>query len=111
LSKLLFDQNISYRIVKQLKSDFSECKHISNVGLSDEEDQEIWYYAKKNDFTIVTYDSDFYEISLMRGHPPKVIWIRLGNLPTKLLSNLILKNKSFINSFLNDNSTAFLELY
>jgi len=111
VSKLLFDQNISYRIVKQLKDDFPECKHISNVGLNDEEDQEIWQYAKKNHFTIVTFDSDFYEICLIKGHPPKIIWIRSGNLPTVSLANLIKKHTVFIKTFLNDPSKAFLELY
>lgn len=73
MSKLLFDQNISYRIVKQLKDDFPGCKHISTIGLNDEEDPEIWQYAKKNHFTIVTFDSVFYEICLIKGHPPKII--------------------------------------
>ncbi len=111
MSKLLFDQNISYRIVKQLKDDFPECKHISNVGLNDEEDPEIWNYAKKYHFTIVTFDSDFYEISLIQGYPPKIIWIRSGNLPTRSLANLLIKHQSLIEAFLNDTSNAFLELY
>jgi len=111
VNKLLFDQNISYRIVKQIKDDFPGCKHISNFGLNDEEDPEIWNYAKKYHFTIVTFDSDFYEISLIQGYPPKIIWIRSGNLPTRSLANLLIKHQSFIEDFLNDTSNAFLELH
>ena len=77
VSKLLFDQNISYRIVKKLKDDFPECKHISDVELKDEEDPEIWNYAKKYHFTIVTFDSDFYETGLIQGYPPKIIDFKL----------------------------------
>jgi len=109
--KLLFDQNISYRIVRLLKSEFSGCKHVSDVGLNDEEDPEIWNYAKRNGFVIVTFDSDFYEISLINGFPPKIIWIRSGNLATQILANILSNNKTLIEVFINDASSAFLELY
>jgi len=111
VNKLLFDQNISYRIVRKLKREFNNCKHISNCGLNDKEDPDIWEYAKKNSFTIVTYDSDFYEISLINGYPPKIIWIRSGNLPTNILAKLILENRKLIDSFINDSLAALLELY
>jgi len=96
VSKLLFDQNISSRIVRKLKNEFVNSKHVSNCGLNDTEDPDIWEYAKKNKFTIVTFDSDFYEISLIKGSPPKIIWISSGNSPTNLLAKLIVKNKEFI---------------
>ncbi len=97
---LLFDQNISYRISKKLKLRFPGCKHVSECGLQNHEDFDIWIYAKKNDFAIVTFDSDFFEISLINGHPPKIIWIRTGNLSTTELVDLIEKRHSEINSFL-----------
>lgn len=62
--KLLFDQNISYRIVKKISHLFPECMHVSSCGLNDAEDPDIWEFARKNKFTIVTYDSDFYDLSL-----------------------------------------------
>ena len=80
--KILFDQNISFRIVPKLIDHFPDCKHISDCGLMDSEDPEIWQFAKKNDYSIVTFDSDFYDISIINGHPPKIIWIRTGNLTT-----------------------------
>jgi len=64
--------------------------------------------------TIVTFDSDFYEISLINGHPPKIIWIRLSNLSTEELTNIILKHKAIIDSFistLNASTAAFLEIF
>ncbi len=73
--KLLFDQNISFRITNKFIGHFPDCKHVS-------EDPDIWYYAKTNNYSIVPFDSDFYDISLIKGHPPKIIWIRTENLTT-----------------------------
>ena len=39
-------------------------------------DQQIWKYAKNNEFTIVTADGDFHELVTTFGPPPKV---RLSN--------------------------------
>jgi predicted nuclease of predicted toxin-antitoxin system len=99
--RLLFDQNISFRITKKLKSYFSDCYHVSDCGLLDCEDPDIWKYAKDNDFAIVTYDSDFYDLSIINGHPPKIIWIRTGNLTTSEFAQLMINNQKIIKSFLD----------
>ena len=99
--RLLFDQNISFRITKKLKSYFPDCKHVSDCGLTDCNDLDIWEFSQKNDFAIVTFDSDFYEISLIKGYPPKIIWIRLSNLTTTQIAELIIKNKESILEFLS----------
>jgi len=102
--KLLFDQNISFRITRKLQSYFSGCLHVSDCKLSNCEDTEIWVYAKQNDFVIVTFDSDFYDISIINGHPPKIIWIRTGNLTTSEIVQLIIENRKIIDSFIHDDS-------
>jgi predicted nuclease of predicted toxin-antitoxin system len=99
--KLLFDQNISFRIIKKIINQFPESKHISAIGLSDCEDPDIWTYAKSNNYAIVTFDSDFFEISLIKGHPPKIVWLRTGNLTTIEISFLLNRNQNVINDFLN----------
>lgn len=98
--KLLFDQNISFRVSKKLQNYFSGCMHVSDCRLNDTEDSTIWEYAKINDFAIVTFDSDFYDISIINGHPPKIIWIRTGNLKTNELVRLLTKNQKAITGFL-----------
>jgi predicted nuclease of predicted toxin-antitoxin system len=111
--RLLFDQNISFRITKKVQSYFSDCKHVSDCGLSDCDDPEIWQYAKKNNYVIVTFDSDFYDISIINGHPPKVIWIRTGNLTTNEIAQLLINNQNAIHSFLENDDfkdIACLEL-
>lgn len=71
--KLLFDQNISYRITKILSKSFPAAKHISQVGLLDTSDMEIWEYARQHEYSIVTFDSDYYDLSIVKGCPPKII--------------------------------------
>jgi len=100
--KLLFDQNISFRITRKLKDHFSGCLHVSDCKLNGCEDPEIWKYAKQNDFAIVTFDSDFYDISIINGHPPKIIWIRTGNLTTSEIAQLMIENHKSIISFLEN---------
>lgn len=100
--KFLFDQNISFRITKKLIDLFPDCKHVSDCGLMNCDDQDIWDYARKNDYAIVTFDPDFYDISVLSGHPPKIIWIRSGNLTTREIVRLMKQNKDIINEFLED---------
>jgi len=64
------------------------------------DDFEIWEYARNNDYSIVTFDSDYYDISVISGHPPKVIWIRTGNLTTKEIAQLLINKKESIERFL-----------
>jgi len=97
--KLLFDQNISYRVTKRLQGFYTGCKHVSDCCLMDCDDPDIWQYAKDNDYVIVTFDSDFYDISIINGHPPKVIWIRTGNLTTIEIVQLMIQNQKTITSF------------
>ncbi len=79
---LLFDQNISFKIVKKIQGEFPDSKQIKELGLENYSDNEIWKFAKDHNYTIVTFDSDFFEISNLKGHPPKIIWLRTGNTTT-----------------------------
>lgn len=98
--RLLLDQNISFRVAKKLVRVFPACKHVSDCGLMDKEDPEIWTYAQNNDYTIVTFDSDFYDISLINGHPPKIIWLRTGNLTKNDIVKLLIEKKQQIKEFI-----------
>ncbi|GHV59824.1 hypothetical protein FACS1894182_14480 [Bacteroidia bacterium] len=69
--KLLFDQNISFRILRLLPERFTDSRQVCSVGLNDHNDMEIWQYAKQNGFTVVTFDADFFDISVLGGFPLK----------------------------------------
>lgn len=77
--KLLFDENLSPKMVAALVDVFPCSAHVDRVGLGGESDDTVWNYAKENGFMLVSKDSDFYDKSMLYGHPPKVIWIKRGN--------------------------------
>jgi len=77
--KVLLDQHLSPRLADRLQDLFPQTCHVSNVGLDSATDLEVWEYAKEEGFVLVTKDAGFSEISLLRGFPPKVIWLRIGN--------------------------------
>lgn len=62
----------------------------------------IWEYAKEHEFSIVTFDSDFYDFSLIKGVPPKIIWLRTGNSSTTNIASVIIREQQKIISFLQD---------
>lgn len=64
--KLLLDQNISRKLVRELGDVFHGSSHVYLLGLHEASDEEVWSYARSNDFTIVTYDSDFRNMSFYR---------------------------------------------
>lgn len=90
--KLLFDENLSPRLVPVLADIFPESAHVDRLGMGGEPDPVIWEYAKTYGYTLVSKDSDFHERSLLYGHPPKVVWIRRGNCSVRHIE-LILRNK------------------
>ena len=85
--RLLFDQNISHRILKLLSPQFLESSTVKAEGLINASDLEILEFAKHNNFTIVTQDSDFNDLNILKGFPPKVIWIRTGNISTLFIKS------------------------
>ena len=75
------------------------------------DDAVIWHFARKNGFSIVTKDSDFYERSLVQGFPPQVIWLKCGNISTRQLEEILLRSVDAISSFLQECKAACLEIY
>lgn len=110
MTKLLLDQNLSFKICKKIEDIFPEAKHVSDVRLNGSDDLSIWNYAKNNNFTIVTFDSDFIDISALNGFPPKIIWIRTGNTTSEIIIQKIKLHEKVIKEFQSDSENAYLEL-
>ena len=108
--KLLFDQNVSPRLPRLLADLYPDSAHVREIGLRDASDAEIWEYAKKNDFVIVSKDSDFQQRSLLYGHPPKFVWLRVGNCPVKTIEELLRKHSVVIHTFVQDAIKSHLML-
>lgn len=100
--KLLFDQNISFRVANKLKSVFPDCGQVRALKLEDKSDREIWNVAKKEQYTIVTFDADFYDLVTLYGHPPKVVWLRMGNTSTDNLIKVLQNHSDIIRAFVID---------
>jgi len=88
--KLLFDQNISFRILTKIEDIYPEDQQVRELELEDSTDKQIWQYANQNNYTIVTFDADFFDMSNLYGHPPKIIWLRTGNRKTSDLERLLI---------------------
>lgn len=108
--KLLFDENLSRRLVPRILDLFPGSVHLSTVGLLQAQDAAIWEFAESNDFAIVTADSDFYEIATAKGTPPKVIWLRDCDYPTAIAEKLIRNQAVRIAEFAQDTEQAVLIL-
>ena len=77
--KLLFDQNLSHRLVKSLGDLFPDSLHVRLIGLAQADDLMIWNHAKEHGLVIVTQDSDYPDWNKFLGAPPKIVWLRCGN--------------------------------
>ena len=108
--RLLFDQNLSHRLIGLLASEYPAAVHVRDVGLSAADDQVVWAYAAQHGLTIVSKDSDFQQRALLFGHPPKVIWVRLGNCATAAIAALLRARHGDVLAFEADPIAAFLVL-
>jgi predicted nuclease of predicted toxin-antitoxin system len=108
--KLLFDQNLSFRLCRQLADLFPGSTQVRLVGLDRADDRAVWEFAKSNDYTLVSLDADFAEMATLLGSPPKVIWLRCGNQLSSTIEKLFRDNVDAITEF-ELSVAACLEIY
>ena len=108
--KLLFDQNLSPKLVNRLADLFPGSSHVQSVALDCASDDQVWQYARLNGFAIVTKDADYNNLSVMRGSPPKVIWLLLGNCTTAQVESAFRARFADIEAFEKDPSIGTLVL-
>ena len=106
--KLLFDENLSPKLVARLTAEFPDSLHVSRVGLGQADDMTVWEFAAASGLMIVTKDADFSEISLRLGAPPKVIWLRRGNCNVDDTVAMLHDHVDGIRTFLDDARSAVL---
>jgi predicted nuclease of predicted toxin-antitoxin system len=93
-----------------MPQNYSESTSIKKENLLNALDREIWEYAKKNQYTIVTQDSDFNNLNILFGFPPKIIWIRTGNLSTSSIVGILVSYKGEIKEFTEDKNYGCFEI-
>jgi predicted nuclease of predicted toxin-antitoxin system len=108
--KLLLDENLSDRIIHRIVDLYPNSEHVKTLGLINTDDAVIWEYAKTNGFVIVSKDSDFHQRSLLYGHPPKFIYLRIGNCPTSKITQILRDNLDMIVQFESGETESLLVL-
>ena len=108
--KLLFDENLSHRLVRVLASEYPGSAHVRDVGLRGAQDHQIWNHAREHGFAIVSKDTDFRERSYVEGFPPKIIWLDVGNADTAAIAAMLRREHQRVERFEMMQETSVLML-
>jgi predicted nuclease of predicted toxin-antitoxin system len=73
--RLLFDEQLSEKLIAVLHDIFADSLHVRALGAGGSSDQRVWQLAREQGCILVTKDEDFHRLSVMHGAPPKVVWI------------------------------------
>jgi len=65
--KLLFDENLSHKLPRLVAVSFPDSRHVRELRLKGLMDEDIWSFAKANNFTLISKDKDFYQRRALRG--------------------------------------------
>ena len=107
---MLFDQNLSFNLVRLLADVYPDSVHVRDLRLVEADDLTIWRYAAEHGLVIVSKDSDFHQMSLLHGHAPKTVWLRVGNAPTSTIAALLREHHATMRRFHGDPDAALLAL-
>ena len=108
--RLLFDANISRKLVARLTDLFPDSSHVVLAGLERASDEVVWAHAAEHDYIIVSKDEDFHQLALLAGPPPKLVWVRLGNCSTADIERALREGRTTIEEFEADEIASFLVL-
>ncbi len=109
--KLLFDESLSPRLANALRASFPGSTHVHAIGYGGASDSVVWSYAHDGNFVIVTKDVDFSDRSTLHGHPPKVIWVRMGNSTTDRIEAALKAQTEQIKTFCTDPELSVFVIY
>ena len=109
--KLLLDQNLSRKLLAQLSTRYPDSNHVLLLGMQKADDSDIWYYAQYHGYTLVTKNTDMVDLCVLRGAPPKVLWLRLGNCATTVVREVLERNDDRIRRFGVDDTQVVLSLF
>ncbi len=109
--KLLFDHHLSPRLVASLADIYPDSNHVYLLGLDQADDKDIWEHARREGFFIVTKDADFSDLCMLRGFPPKIIWIRRGNCKTSAIEAILRQHYADVEALDKDTVVGVLTLF
>lgn len=97
--------------MNHLQDLYPDSNHLYRLGLDQAPDLEVWEYARREEFLIVTKDADFSDLCLLRGFPPKVVWLRRGNCRTSDIAEILRNRFNDIENLNADQSLGVLTLF
>lgn len=108
--KLLFDENLSPKLVGLLGAEYPGSAHVRDLGLRGAADTRIWKHARENGLVIVSKDDDFRQRSFLHGAPPKVVWLQVGNAGTAPIAAMLRDQAARLRRFEEEAESALLIL-
>ena len=109
-ARLLLDENLSERLLKVIDSVFPGSTHVRALGRSGASDTSVWDIARGGGFVLATRDEDFVGMSVLRGAPPKVIWLNVGNARNAAIAALLRAHADDIEKFMVHDEYTFLAI-
>ena len=97
----MFDEPLSEELCKALADIFAGSLHIRLLGQGGAQDPTVWDLARQHGCLVVSKDEDFHRLAVLRGAPPKFIWIRLGNCSTDDVTRLLRRSYDDIYDSMN----------
>ena len=108
--KLLLHENLSRRLVVPLSAPCPGTTHVVFAGLERASDEQVWAYARDQGFVIVTKDDDFSALAALRGRPPQVIKLTLGNVDNATALAALIDHKETVLARLSETDVTLVEL-
>lgn len=108
--RLLFDENLSPDLPRRLAAHFPSSAHLRDHSLVGADDTAVWQFAAKHGFALVTKDDNFVELSILRGAPPKVVLVGLGNCRTSAVADLLIAERLKLEQFERANDASLLAI-
>ncbi len=107
--KFLVDNQLPPVLARFLSEDLGfEALHVTDIGLRDATDANIWHYASSNDFVLISKDDDFVTM-FSRTPSARLLWVRVGNCRREFLLKVFKEQwQRILGRF--ENGELFIEL-
>ncbi|MBY0317611.1 MAG: DUF5615 family PIN-like protein [Reyranella sp.] len=102
--RLLFDQNLSHKLVRRLADVFPDSVHVRDIGMKSANDPAIAKFALEQGLTIVSKDADFLALRFVLGEHIRMVWVRLGNGSTDQVEQALRQRRASIEVLAEDPS-------
>jgi predicted nuclease of predicted toxin-antitoxin system len=107
---LLIDQNISKKRVESIQDLYPGSVHLSNSGLVNPTDLDVWKYALDKGLVLISTDSGFLNYSILADKSPKTIYIKGEIMTSNKLEWILRVNFETIEHFVNEDPSTCLTI-